>query len=65
MAHGEAVEAKGLKFWVMALSGELSIVMVFDAFDAPEEPDVLDPQAASPAASRPAAVMATSLLAPR
>jgi hypothetical protein len=34
-----------------------------DEFDEPGELD--DPQAASPAASRPAAAMATSLLAPR
>jgi hypothetical protein len=42
------------------------MTMVFDDLDAFDEPGELDPpQAASPAASRPAAATATSLLVPR
>jgi hypothetical protein len=47
----------------MEFSGELSMTIVFDDLDEPDEPGELDPQAASPAASRPAAVMAASPLA--
>jgi hypothetical protein len=56
---------KGLKSCVMEFSGELSMTMVLDDLDEFDEPVWLDPQAASPAASRPAAAMATSLLAAR
>jgi hypothetical protein len=41
------------------------MTIVFDDLDEFDEPGELDPQAASPAARRPAAAMATSLLAPR
>jgi hypothetical protein len=68
MPHGAPVETNGLKSWVIVVSGELSMTSVvafdpeFDAFGV-DEPD--DEHAPSPAASRPAAVMAMSPLEPR
>jgi hypothetical protein len=70
MPCGAAVETKGLKSWVIEVSGELSITSVFPAvLELPEpvaalEPDeeLLDEQAARPAASRPTAVTASTRL---
>jgi len=62
MPCGAAVGTNGLKSWVIVVSGELSMVSVVAPVDEPDELEGLDPQAASPAASRPAAATATSLL---
>ena len=65
MPCGATVGTNGLKSWVIALSGELSMTSVLDAPAAP--PDELvepepDEQAPSPAASRPVTATAMSLL---
>jgi hypothetical protein len=70
MPCGAAVETKGLKSWVIEVSGELSMTSVFPAvLELPEpelafEPDeeLLDEQAPSPAASRPTAATASTRL---
>src|SRR5450756_1411619 len=76
MPWAATVDTKGLKSWAMLFSGELSmttselpLVAVDDEADeldvAPPvegELDVLDEQAARPAARRPAAVSASALL---
>jgi len=61
---GASVETNGLKLSVIELSGELSMMRVV-AVDPPLDDGLEPPQAASPAASRPAAAMATSLLGVR
>jgi hypothetical protein len=65
MPCGAAVDTNGLKSWVIVVSGELSMTRVLDDLDELDfdEPDGLDEQAPSPAASRPTAAMATSPLA--
>jgi hypothetical protein len=68
MPQAAEVVLNGLKSWVMAVSGELSMTRVFPvavpAFAEPE-PEFeleLDEQAASPPASTPAAATAQSRL---
>jgi hypothetical protein len=62
MPYAEAVVVKGLKFWVMAFSGELSMTRVFDEPDEFVEGAGFDEHAPSPAASRPAVATAISPL---
>jgi hypothetical protein len=67
MPHGAPVETNGLKSSVIVVSGELSMVSVVAVDPEPDAfgVDELDEHAPSPAASRPAAVMAMSPLEPR
>src|ERR1700727_559336 len=71
MNCGAAVDTNGLKSSVMVVSGELSIVSVFDALDLADEPPLPEPgalvdeHAPSAAASRPTAAAAMSFLEPR
>jgi hypothetical protein len=61
------VAMNGLNAWVIVLSGELSMTSVLaepDELDEPDEPELLAPQAATPAVRRAAAVTAASVLGP-
>jgi hypothetical protein len=61
MLYGASVGKNGLKSCVIALSGELSMVMVPDApFAELLLEDGLEPHAPSPVASRPTATTAVS-----
>jgi hypothetical protein len=66
MPQAAAVVANGLKSWVMAVSGELSMTrvlpVVVPVLAEPELEFELDEQAASPPASTPAAATAQSRL---
>ena len=65
MPCGAAVDTNGLKSWVMVVSGELSMTRVSDDLDEVDfdEPGAgVDEHAATPAASRPTAAMATTPL---
>ena len=61
MPWGAAVDTNGLKSCVMPFSGELSMTSVAPVV-ALEGAELLDEQAASPAARRPVAASASALL---
>jgi len=61
MPWGATVDTNGLKFWVMPFSGELSMTSVAPVVVL-EGAELLDAQAASPAARRPVAASASALL---